>query len=321
VDALPTIVATLDEPMADASVVPSYILSSFARENVKVVLGGDGGDELFAGYSTLQAHRLAEYYERLPSLVRTRLVPGMVNHLPVSHNNLSFDFKAKRFVAGAAMTPAIRHHRWLGCFFEEEKARLLTDDARAAIGECATFSILDEHLRYAQQSDPLDQILYLDMKMYMEGDILVKVDRMSMANSLETRVPLLNRRLIETVQELPINQKLRRLTRKYVFRHAMAGMLPREIIDRPKKGFGIPMAKWLTNELKPLMDDCLNEERIGADGIFQYSYIRSLVEDHCEGRRDNRMQLWTLILFQLWHARYIGSIGVLEAPSMWSSVR
>jgi asparagine synthase (glutamine-hydrolysing) len=308
-EVVPRILDILDEPMADASVIPSYVLAGFAREHVKVTLGGDGGDELFAGYSTMQAHRLTEYYRRLPGSIRRSVIPMLVNRLPVSHDNLSFDYKAKRFVAAAEMPLAIRHHRWLGCFFEEEKQQLLMPEIREQLHSTSAFAILDEHLRHADGNDPLDQILYLDMKMYMEGDILVKVDRASMGNSLESRVPLLNRSLIDTVQQLPIDLKLRRFTRKYIFRKAMQGILPNDIINRPKKGFGIPMARWLNGELRPLLEDQLDEGRIRRDGFFHYPYVRALIDDHRSERRDNRMQLWTLILFQLWHERYLATGG------------
>lgn len=315
-DVVPDIMSVLDEPMADASVIPCYVLARFARQHVKVALGGDGGDELFAGYSTFQAHRLAEYYRLLPSAVRRRLVPAVVNRLPVSHNNLSFDFKAKRFISAADLPPAIRHHRWMGCFSAEERGLLLTSDLRAELRDYDPFSVLDPYLERAPAESPIDQVLYLDMKMYMEGDILVKVDRSSMGCSLETRVPLLNRTLIETVERLPLDLKLRGFSRKYIFRKALRGVLPQEIIDRSKKGFGIPMARWINNELSPLVEELFDERRIRSDGYFRYPYIRSLLDDHAAGRRDNRMQLWTLMLFQLWHQRYLSAAEPLAAASI-----
>ncbi|GAC1527250.1 MAG: asparagine synthase (glutamine-hydrolyzing) [Chloroflexota bacterium] len=312
-DVVPDIMNVLDEPMADASVIPSYVLSRFARQHVKVALGGDGGDELFAGYSTFQAHRLAEYYRLLPSVVRQKLVPAIVNKLPVSHNNLSFDFKAKRFISAADLSPAIRHHRWMGCFSADERRLLLHPDLHAELDGYDPFSVLDPYIERAPTRSPIDQVLYLDMKMYMEADILVKVDRSSMGCSLETRVPLLNRTLIETVERLPLDMKLRGFSRKYIFRKALKGILPPEIIDRSKKGFGIPMARWINSELAPLVNELFDEQRIRSDGYFQYAYIRSMLDDHTAGRRDNRMQLWTLMVFQLWHQRYMSARAPLAA--------
>jgi asparagine synthase (glutamine-hydrolysing) len=315
-DALPDILGVLDEPLADASIVPSYLLAQFARRHVKVALGGDGGDELFAGYSTLQAHRLAEYYGRLPRLLRSHLVPSVVNRLPVSQSNLSFDYKAKRFVAAADLPPALRHHHWMGCFSLEEKKLLLTSDMTRQLDKAGTFSLLDSHLAQSDARSVLDQILYLDMKMYLEGDILVKVDRASMGCSLETRVPLLNRCLSEVVLQLPMHQKLRRFSRKHVFRRALKELLPPEILQRPKKGFGIPVARWLNKELKPLVEELFDERRIRREGYFNYTYIRRLIDDHATRKSDNRMQLWTLMTFQLWHKRYIeGAEDIVSVPS------
>ena len=152
--------------------------------------------------------------------------------------------------------------------------------------------------------DELNRLLYLDMKLYMESDILVKVDRASMANSLEVRVPLLNRVLLDYVNTLPVDLKLRRFTRKYIFTEALRGKIPNEIIDRPKKGFGMPIAKWLRGELKDLALETLSEPRLRQAGLFDPSHVQRLMSDHLDGRCDNRKQLWSLLVFQLWFDRY-----------------
>jgi asparagine synthase (glutamine-hydrolysing) len=295
---VPRLAEVLDEPLADASVVPTYLLSRFARERVKVALGGDGGDELFAGYSTLQAHRLADVYQRVPSGLRTGVIEPLVRRLPVSHANMSLDFRAKRFILAADRPLAERHHVWLGA----GAAGLLAPDA--ADGHCP-FDVLDEHVSRAAAYDRLSQVLYLDMKMYLEGDILTKVDRASMACSLEVRVPLLNARLVELAAHLPIDLKLRGLTRKYLLRRALAGRLPPEIIRRPKKGFSFPVARWLRADLRPLVLDLLSEDRLRRQGLFDTAQISRLLKDHFEARADNRKVLWTLLIFQLWHARWL----------------
>jgi asparagine synthase (glutamine-hydrolysing) len=302
---VPNVVEFLDEPLADASIIPTHLLSRFARQHVTVALGGDGGDELFAGYPTLQAHRLAEYYRRLPATLRDDVVAPLVQKLPVSHDNLSLDFRAKRFILGMSRPLAEQHHLWLGAYPPEEKRALLTTDVLAQVGRADTFDVLDEHRQRAAGYDPLTQVLYLDMKMYLEGDILVKVDRASMGCSLEVRVPLLNRLMLELATHLPINLKLRRLTRKYLFRRAMRGRLPDDIIDRPKKGFGMPVSKWLRGELRELMLDLLSEDRLRRQNVFDVAYVRRLVDEHLHQRKDNRMELWTLIMFQLWHQRHL----------------
>jgi asparagine synthase (glutamine-hydrolysing) len=153
----------------------------------------------------------------------------------------------------------------------------------------------------------MNRILYLDMKLYMESDILVKVDRASMANSLEVRVPLLNKVMMDYVNTLPFDLKLKGFTRKYIFRQAMRGKLPDEIIDRPKKGFGMPIAKWLRGELKGLMMEMLSDNRLRESGVFEPAYVARLVDDHLAMRSDNRKQLWSLLVFQMWYERYARS--------------
>jgi asparagine synthase (glutamine-hydrolysing) len=297
---VPRLADVLDEPLADASVVPTHLLSRFARGQVTVALGGDGGDELFAGYSTLQAHRLADVYQRLPAGVRNGLIAPLVRRLPVSDANMSLDFRAKRFILGTDQPLARRHHVWLGADAREA----LAPDLRNGSGLKNPFEVLDEHVARAAEYDRLSQVLYLDMKMYLEGDILTKIDRASMACSLEVRVPMLNTCLVELATRLPIDLKLRGLTRKYLLRRALAGRLPPEIIRRPKKGFSFPVARWLRSELRDLVLDLLSERRLRRQGLFDPGCVTRLIEDHFEGRRDNRKALWTLLVFQLWHERF-----------------
>ena len=153
--------------------------------------------------------------------------------------------------------------------------------------------------------NPLNRVLYLDMKLYMESDILVKSDRASMANSLEVRVPLLNRVLVDYATALPIEMKLHGFTRKYIFREAMRGKLPKEIIEREKHGFGMPISKWLRGDLRELAQDLFSKERIQRDGLFEYEYVNNLLNNHLAGTRDNRKPLWTLLVFQQWYDKYM----------------
>lgn len=297
----------LDEPFADSSLIPTYLLSKFAREHVKVVLGGDGGDELFAGYPTLIAHRAIQYYERVvPRFVRSLIVPRLLKGMPVSFNNISLDFQIKRFLAGRGVPLQARHHRWMGAFMDEQKVHLLQDWIKPVLRDTYTQAYL--HAAECDARQPLNQLLYGDMKTYLEGDILYKVDRASMAASLETRVPLLNRDLVDFVTALPLELKLRRFTGKYLLKKAMERTLPREVIYRKKKGFNMPVAKWFREDLRGLLLDMLSEDRINRQGIFQYGYIHHLIDEHFAARRDNRKELWTLLIFQLWYNRYSPAI-------------
>src|SRR5207302_2463093 len=189
---IPRLPALLDEPLGDASIIPTYLLSAFTRRYVKVALGGDGGDELFAGYPTVAAHRLATYYMKAPSAVRRGLVEPVVRRLPVSRDNLSFDFRAKRFVAGAAYPVAERHARWMGSFSSEERSAVLSAEVREGLVRTAGGAGEEGGAPNGVSADPLNQVLLMDMRLYLANDILVKLDRASMMASLEGRVPLLN---------------------------------------------------------------------------------------------------------------------------------
>ena len=295
-DLVPRLAELLDEPLGDASIIPTYLLSEFTRRHVKVALGGDGGDELFAGYPTLQAHRLAAYYLKTPRLLREGLVEPVVRRLPVSRDNLSFDFRAKRFVSGASYPTAERHQRWMGSFDRQERAALLARQVR--------HGDLDHDLDLTD-ADPLNQALLLDMRFYLENDILVKLDRASMMASLEGRVPLLNNDFVEYATHLPMNMKLRGLRSKYLLKRALRGVLPNAILNRSKKGFGIPVAHWFRGPLKEQMLSVLSPERIAREGFFDAGAIKRLIDGHLDGRRDNRKQLWTLFAFELWHDGYL----------------
>jgi asparagine synthase (glutamine-hydrolysing) len=297
---IPKLPSLLDEPLGDASIIPTYLLSAFTRQHVKVALGGDGGDELFAGYPTLQAHRLAGYYMRAPRLLRRGLVEPVVRRLPVSRDNLSFDFRAKRFVAGAASPVAERHQRWMGSFAPEERLAVLAPEIRQALAARDG----DDSTPLNGAADPLNQVLFLDMRGYLENDILVKLDRASMMASLEGRVPLLNHDFVTYATSLPLDLKLRGLRSKYLLKRALRGILPDNILDRPKKGFGIPVAEWFRGPLRERMLAVLSPERIRTEGYFDVTAVRRLIDDHLAGRRDNRKHLWTLFAFEMWHEGY-----------------
>ncbi|MDQ2923017.1 MAG: asparagine synthase (glutamine-hydrolyzing), partial [Candidatus Dormibacteraeota bacterium] len=244
---IPKLPSLLDEPLGDASIIPTYLLSEFTRRHVKVALGGDGGDELFAGYPTMQAHRLASIYLKAPRLLRERVVEPVVRRLPVSRSNLSFDFRAKRFVGSAGLPVAERHQRWMGSFAAEERASVLSAEVRHQLSANGSHEL---DLGVAAGADPLNQVLLMDMRLYLENDILVKLDRASMMASLEGRVPLLNNDFVEYATHLPLNMKLRGMRSKFLLKRALRGLLPDAILNRPKKGFGIPVADWFRGPLK-----------------------------------------------------------------------
>jgi asparagine synthase (glutamine-hydrolysing) len=294
----------LDEPLGDASLIPTFLLSRFTRRSVTVALSGDGGDELFAGYPTYQAHRLAGLVESAPRWLRRRLVQPLVERLPVSLSNVSLDFKLKRFLQGMEYTDVERHAVWLGSFTPSEQRELLTPETLACLEAPPSYATFHDILASAPSVEGLERMLYLDLKGYLGEGVLTKTDRASMACSLEVRVPLLDRRVVELAAELPMRLKLRGLTTKYVLKRALADVLPRETLARPKKGFGIPVGHWLRRELRALMRDMCGADTIRRGGLFRPETVERLVVEHEAGVHDHRKKLYTLLAFQLWAVRY-----------------
>jgi len=296
---VPEIPRLLDEPLGDGSLIPTFLVSRFARQRVTVALGGDGGDELFAGYPTYVAHRMANYYRALPRFVRKGLIEPAVARLPVSTGNFSFDFKAKRFVRGAALPIGERHTVWMGSYTAEQQRSLLSPDILAA---CPDEEVFDEVMIYDYQNghDVVEQMMTLDATHYLSENVLFKVDRASMATSLEVRAPLLDHTLIEFLAKLPVDLKLRRLTGKYVLKRAMRDRLPQQVIKRPKKGFGMPVAKWVKGELRMFVRDAFAPERLKKRGLFNADYVGRLLDEHERGVADHRKLIWTLLMFEMW---------------------
>ena len=294
----------LDEPLGDASLLPTFLLSRFTRRSVTVALSGDGGDELFAGYPTYQAHRLARALELVPRWVRQRLVRPVVERLPVSLDDLSFDFRLKRFLEGMDFAPVERHAAWLGAFTPAEQRALFTSDALARMEMEPSYAAFHEMLTHAPSASGLERMLYLDLKGYLGEGVLTKVDRASMACSLEVRLPLLDRRVVELAASLPMRLKLRGLTTKYVLKRALSGVLPRAILERRKKGFGVPLARWFRADLAPLLRDACARDVVCRAGLFRPEAVERLIGEHAAGRRDHRKKLYTLLAFQLWASRY-----------------
>lgn len=296
----------LDEPLADPSIIPLSLLSQFAAERMKVVLSGDGGDELFAGYQTFQAHKLVTYYDVLPGFIKAAL-QTIVSHLPVSHAYLSADFKLKQFLKGIGVSSEVRFFLWRGAFTNSEKNDLLRPELRAELHDHNTYEDIYRYVKDSGLTKELERILYLSMKLYLQDNNLVTVDRASMANSLEVRSPLLDGEVVEFVCRLPMDYKLHGFKTKHLLKKAAESFLPRKVVYRQKKGFGIPIAKWLTGPLKEFMLDYLGQDRLERQGIFHTPYVQRLIEEQLTMKKDNREPLWTLLVFQTWYEKYIGS--------------
>ena len=308
VERLPEI---LDEPLADPSILPLYLLSQFAAEHMKVVLSGDGGDELFAGYQTYQAHKLVTFYDALPGFVKES-VKAFAFRLPVSHKYLSLDFKIKQFLKGVGVSSEVRFFLWRGAFSNAERHALLRPEVRRELQNENAYEEIYRYVRKSGLTKELERILYLSMKLYLQDNNLVTVDRASMANGLEVRSPLLDRDVVDFVCRLPMEYKLNGLKTKYILKKVAEELLPRNVVYRKKKGFGVPLAKWLTGELREFMLDYLSQERIERQGIFHYPCVSQLINEQLTMKKDNRELLWTLLVFQTWYERYIESAGSVD---------
>ena len=301
---IPQVFDLLDEPLADASILPTFLLSQFTRDHVTVAVGGDGSDELFCGYDTFAADRLADFYGYIPRFLRQNVIESAVRRLPVSPKNFSFDFKAKKFISGFYGPKKYRHQRWLGSFDKSEKSRLFRAEVWKEIEAENEFEDIDAHLRESGTQDYRQQLIYLYLRMYLMDDVLVKVDRASMFNSLEVRSPFLDTGVVDLVNGVPFKLKFSGLKTKYILKRLMSDKLPREIVFRRKKGFGIPLAEWINDDLKPLVLELLSERAIKEQGLFNYEYVHELLGDHFARRADNRKPIWTLMAFQLWWNRW-----------------
>ncbi|MBI4552693.1 MAG: asparagine synthase (glutamine-hydrolyzing) [Candidatus Latescibacteria bacterium] len=314
-DVLPDLIWHLDEPFGDASAIPMYHLARFARSTVTVALSGDGADELFGGYPTLQADQLAVRYRRLPGWVR-RLVAGGVARLPVSFNKVSFDFKARQFVAGVEHDMAEWHYWWRLITTEAEQAALLNPDVRRACIESSPCARFVSSFNAAPIPDWPSRLMYVDLKTWLANDILTKADRTTMAHALELRSPFLDHRVVEFASRLPFRLKVRRGETKYLLKRTMASMLPRQIVYRKKKGFNTPISIWFRGPLKDLLIETLSPQALSQHDVFNPQAVARLIAEHLEGTRDHGLRLWGLLCFQLWHERFLATAPVAqgEAP-------
>jgi asparagine synthase (glutamine-hydrolysing) len=292
-----------DEPFADSSAIPTFMVSKLARDHVTVVLSGDGGDELFAGYTRYVIDKKRDYFSRVPAFVRKGLLHPLSEHLP--HNA-----RGRNFIHNVALDPIDRYLDSMSIFSRLNKRLLYAGAMQRFVqrdGEVAKhFRDYAANVRTGNQTDKL---LYIDSKTYLPGDILTKVDRMSMAASLEARVPLLDHKLIEFVSRVPASFKLRGHETKYLLKKAVADIVPEAILNRPKQGFGVPMQEWINRQLRSRIRDTLDSSISKQRGYINPGYTQTLLEEHERGRRDHSMALWALFMLELWHRRYVDGAG------------
>ncbi|HQO20939.1 MAG TPA: asparagine synthase (glutamine-hydrolyzing), partial [Acidobacteriota bacterium] len=292
-DRFDPVLSAMDEPLADPSVFPTAILSGFARQKVTVALGGDGGDELFCGYPTYAVHKYFRLFEVTPPFIRGPILKAADALLPVTDGNLTFPYKLRKFMDGAEKPMPERHFAWMGAFNREALARLMPD-----IGP--DFSDL-AWIPPSPRSDRVTAAEWLDLHTYLMEDVLQKVDRMSMMSSLEVRVPLLDPSIVRLAFSIPPRAKMPGTRFKHLLKKAFARDLPAGYFSRPKKGFAIPISRWLRGPLKDRVRDAFSS---GMPSFMDGSFAESLLAEHLSGRRDNRKQIWSLFVFLNWHGAY-----------------
>lgn len=294
----------MDDPIGDSSIFPTYLVSRLARRHVTVSLSGDGGDELFGGYESYLAQGVARRYGALPKLLRRGLIEPAVRLLRPTRSKKGLVNKALRFVEGVRHETALGHARWRVFLGEQQKAALFTPDALASMD-----SPLGAHVETlfgeARGREPLAQCLYVDLFSYLPDDILTKVDRMSMAVSLESRVPFLDKEVVELAFQVPDRLKIRAGVSKWILKRIAERHLPAEAVYRPKEGFSVPLKHWLAGAYRGLMEDLLSDRRLRQDGIFEQSEVDRLRKEHLSGRRNHSHQLWAVMMFQAWQDRWL----------------
>ncbi len=293
---------TLDEPLADSTALPLLALSRFARKDVGVVLTGWGGDEVFMGYPTLKAHRIAQFYRMLPRTLGRKFIPKIVNLLPVSDKYLSFEFKARKFLSGMEFSPERQHLTWMGYFSERELAELLLPATGMIDGNCSGFS--DRVIEHLEANTVMDRVMELDMRLFLEGNGLFQAHCMTTVASLEARVPLLNPELVDWVHGLDWRVRMPGLRLKPLLRDLAKRYLPEAIVRKPKKGFAPPTSRWIRDALRREVEAVLSPERVAARGFLAPQKVTALLGDHMERRVDNGRKLWALVSLQLWLERF-----------------
>ncbi len=299
-DILDAIVRHFDEPFADSSAIPTWYVSELARRHVTVVLSGDGGDELFGGYDRYEPHPRVAAFDRYAS-------PPLRRVAALTAATLPHGVRGKNFLRHVGRDRQGRYLDAVRYFSTDEKRDLLSPELHRSLTDDPETTAARRFARYEGLPWP-SQMMRFDGETYLPEDVLVKVDRMSMAHSIESRVPLLDNRVIAYASALPDHLKIRNGRRKHVLKEVAAGLLPRDLLDRPKQGFGVPLGVWFRGDLRELFADTLLSRSSLERGYFQAPFVRRIVDEHLAGRRDHTLRLWQLVIFERWHREYLDDI-------------
>lgn len=313
---LPSLIYHADEPLADSSALPVYLLSQNTSKSVKVVLGGDGGDETFAGYLTYQATLLAKKIRKCIPLTMIRFTNSLVNRIPVSDSKVSLGYKMKRFSRGLLMPPGWAHFSWNGTWCKKDKDNLLSDDFLSNIADSHdTYEYMSSRHNVDYYNPDLISLQIADSCEYLPNDILAKVDRMSMAHGLEVRSPWLDHRIVEWALRLPAEFKLKNLSfSKYLLKRYMAKRFPTRVANRPKQGFSVPIHQWTRNQLFNLTEGFLSEKALRDSGIFNAENVRKMLDLHYKKKESFGFEIWGLLIFMLWNKNFLTSENSVKCP-------
>ncbi|KPK38564.1 MAG: hypothetical protein AMJ78_09810 [Omnitrophica WOR_2 bacterium SM23_29] len=302
----------LDEPHGDSSALASYLVSKLASPYVKVALTGIGGDELFGGYHAYIADKLSIYYSIMPKLLTQKVIPNLIPHLKADTQRPSSTRRILRFLKYAHLPFERRHTKWMTLlgFDDNEKDELYSDFLKSKTRSLDSFIVTSEFFEKgkALELDLLNAAMYIDLNTYLNNDVLQQVDRMTMANSLETRVPFLDHKLVEFAFTIPSNLKLKGLTLKHLVRRTMKGLLTDEIVKRQKHGFGVPIRVWFKSDfIRQNAEEFLNDSSVKRRSFFKVEYVRRLINEHVSGRADNSHKLWLIMILEIWCRRFLDS--------------
>jgi asparagine synthase (glutamine-hydrolysing) len=314
IDILPRLVWHYDEPFADSSAIPTFYVSQLTRQQVTVALTGDAGDELFAGYPRYRAVKLAEYFDRLPWALRATIASPFWQYLPASVRQKSKRRQFKKLVAHLRERPERRYARWVTIFDEPARVELYDGDFINQLEDYDPTHFLLAAYARSRRRDIVSRTSFVDIESYLPCDLLAKVDIASMANSLECRSPFLDHHVVELAVAMPVKFKMPYLTGKRILKTTFADLLPREIVKRPKMGFGVPLDSWFRGELAGFLRDVLFDSRTLGRGYFRPEAVRQLVDDHQSGRWDHSYRLWALLFFELWHRMYLDETEPPSSP-------
>lgn len=302
---LPLLVERYGEPYADSSAIPTYCVARETKKYVTVALNGDGGDESFAGYDRYQAMVLAERYSRLPAFFQDGLRRAAISIAPDSLNFKKRRKRLRRFFENASLPLYSRYCRWVCIINDIEKNKLYSENYKKQLNNANPEDWLRDYPDLSSDMEFVDRLMAIDIKTNLANDLLVKMDIASMANSLETRSPFLDHKLMEFAAKLPAEYKMKRLIKKYILKKAIKDFIPRENLNRRKTGFAVPIGEWFRNDLKGFLCEILLSKSFFNRGYFKPEVIKNMVKQHTEKQADYTFQLWALLMLELWHQRFI----------------